>query len=36
MRTINIEPGTFVVADGSLRDAALALGTAVDNPDEHE
>jgi hypothetical protein len=36
MRTTNIEPGTFVVADGALRDAALALGVAVDNPEEHE
>jgi len=36
LRPTNIEPGTFVVADGALRDAALSLGIVVDNPEEHE
>jgi hypothetical protein len=30
------ESGVLVAADRRLRDAALALGTAVDNPEEHE
>jgi hypothetical protein len=29
------ESGVLVAADRRLRDAALALGTAVDNPEEH-
>ena len=30
------ESGVLVAADRRLREAALALGTAVDNPEEHE
>lgn len=36
LKANNIEPGTFVVADSALRDAAVALGLPVDNPEEHE
>ena len=32
----NMGLGTFVVADRRLRDAAVALGLPVDNPEEHE
>jgi hypothetical protein len=33
---LNIEPGAFVVADRPLRDAAVALGIAVENPEDYE
>lgn len=36
LQPINIEPGAFIVADSALRDAAVALGLPVDNPEEHE
>jgi predicted nucleic acid-binding protein len=32
----SMEAGSFIVADNPLRDAALALGLAVENPEEHE
>jgi predicted nucleic acid-binding protein len=35
-RRLNMEPGAFIVADRPLREAAVALGLAVDNPEEHE
>jgi predicted nucleic acid-binding protein len=34
-RILNIEPGAFVVADGALRDAVLAMGMRVENPEDH-
>ena len=33
---LNIESGAFVVADHPLRDAALALGLPVENPEDRE
>jgi uncharacterized protein len=36
LRPTNIEAGVFIVADGSLREGAVALGLPVDNPEEHE
>jgi|CXWL01.1.fsa_nt_gi predicted nucleic acid-binding protein len=35
-RRLNIESGAFVVADKALRDAAVALGLAVENPEDYE
>ncbi len=32
---LNIEPGAFVVADRPLREAAVALGLAVENPEDY-
>ena len=32
----NIEAGAFIVADRSLREAAVALGLAVENPEDYE
>jgi predicted nucleic acid-binding protein len=34
-RALNIEPGAFVVADRPLREAAVALGLDVENPEDH-
>ncbi len=35
-RDRNIDIGAFIVADRHLRDAALALGLPVENPEDYE
>jgi hypothetical protein len=34
-RALNIESGAFVVADRPLREAAVALGLDVENPEDY-
>ena len=33
---LHSEPGTVIAADNALREAALALGMSVDNPEDYE
>ena len=35
-RRLNIESGAFIVADRPLREAAVALGLPVENPEDYE
>ena len=34
--TLTIEPGAFIVADAALRESAVGLGMAVENPEDYE
>ena len=36
LRDLNIETGAFIVADRPLREAAIALGLSVKNPEDYE